>query len=238
MVADLVLLTCPFAALRTLDLGAAGFDALKLRAIRELGAGRNCKLQLQFATRWWNRPGPWGTGNGNSFSDRGYQATWESTRGQAGTSGILVNYTGGDTADAMSTRHPYGNLDAPGGVREDAQRFLQQIEPVFPGISAQWIERAASARPHVNPYWRCSYSYWRVGQYQAFAGYERVRQGNVFFAGEHTSVDFQGFMEGGASEGARAGKEILKQIRRRRSVRRQAANRENTRDSTSDAHRR
>ena len=29
-------------------------------------------------------------------------------------------------------------------------------------------------------------------------GYERVRQGNIFFAGEHTSVNFQGFMVGNA----------------------------------------
>src|SRR5262245_30474962 len=40
-----------------------------------------------------------------------------------------------------------------------------------------------------------------------FGGYERVRQGGVLFCGEHTSVDFQGFMEGAASEGERAARE-------------------------------
>jgi hypothetical protein len=35
-----------------------------------------------------------------------------------------------------------------------------------------------------------------------------VRQGNIFFAGEHCSADYQGFMEGGAAEDARAAKEI------------------------------
>jgi monoamine oxidase len=39
-----------------------------------------------------------------------------------------------------------------------------------------------------------------------------VRQKNVFFAGEHTSVNFQGYMEGAAEEGARAGQEILTQL--------------------------
>ena len=34
----------------------------------------------------------------------------------------------------------------------------------------------------------------------------------MFFAGEHTSIDFQGFMEGGASEGVRAAQEILAAI--------------------------
>jgi monoamine oxidase len=53
-----------------------------------------------------------------------------------------------------------------------------------------------------------------VGQYISFAGYEKAPQGNVFFAGEHCSADYQGFMEGGgAAEGARAAKEILGQLR-------------------------
>jgi monoamine oxidase len=36
-----------------------------------------------------------------------------------------------------------------------------------------------------------------------------VAQGNVHFAGEHCSVNFQGYMEGGAREGIRAAYEIL-----------------------------
>ena len=59
---------------------------------------------------------------------------------------------------------------------------------------------------------KASYAYYRVGQYTQFAGYEKARQGHVYFCGEHTSIDFQGFMEGGASEGERAGKQIAKKI--------------------------
>jgi monoamine oxidase len=36
-----------------------------------------------------------------------------------------------------------------------------------------------------------------------------VRQGNCHFAGEHCSINFQGFMEGGAEEGRRAAKEVI-----------------------------
>jgi len=49
-----------------------------------------------------------------------------------------------------------------------------------------------------------SYSYWKVGQYTQFSGSERERSGKCHFAGEHCSINFQGFMEGGAEEGARA----------------------------------
>jgi monoamine oxidase len=59
---------------------------------------------------------------------------------------------------------------------------------------------------------KASYGYYRVGQYTKFASYEKSRQGHVYFCGEHTSIDFQGFMEGGASEGERTGKQIAKGI--------------------------
>jgi len=36
-----------------------------------------------------------------------------------------------------------------------------------------------------------------------------VPEGPIHFAGEHTSYDFQGFMEGGARSGQRAAREIL-----------------------------
>ena len=42
-----------------------------------------------------------------------------------------------------------------------------------------------------------------------FAGYERVRQGPIHFAGEHCSLEMQGYMEGAAREGARAARELL-----------------------------
>lgn len=212
VVADIVLLTVPFPVLRELDTSLAGFDARKDLAIQTLGAGKNGKLHVQFDTRYWNGDGPWGRGNGNSYSDTGYQATWEATRGSGGASGILVCYTGGSVVDTLHLRHPYGNMDS-AGVRSDAEEFLDRIEPVFPGVSAHWNGRAAGSVAHLNPFWKCSYANLMPGQYQTICGYERVRQGNIFFAGEHCSQDFQGFMEGAAVEGVRAANEILSSMR-------------------------
>ncbi len=207
--ADMVLLTTPFAVLRGLDCSRAGFDAMKLNAIQELGAGRQSKQHLQFTRRAWNdrgtKPDP---GTGGSYADTGYQSTWETSRGQPGSNGILVGYAGGSFADAMDSKVAFATSNAQ-AVRRDAQRFLQQVEPVFPGLSALWNGLSTQGLPHLDPNMKCSYSYFKVGQYETIAGYERVRQGNVFFAGEHCSFDFQGFMEGGASEGQRAAAEML-----------------------------
>jgi monoamine oxidase len=210
-VADLVVLTLPFAVLRTLDYHGSGFDALKQTAIQELGRGHNGKLQLQFTRRLWEQRGPWGLGTGSSYADTGYQNTWEVTRAQNGQSGILNDYTGGSITDRMHTDIAFARLPNP-DVRLDSARFLGQVAPVFPGLPSLWNGKATQSLPHLSPFFNCSYSYWRVGQYQAFAGYEAVRQENVFFAGEHTSVNFQGYMEGAAEEGARAAQEILTQL--------------------------
>ena len=42
-----------------------------------------------------------------------------------------------------------------------------------------------------------------------FSGSERERSANCHFAGERCSINHQGYMEGGAEEGARAANEIL-----------------------------
>lgn len=212
---DRVIMAMPFSVLRTILTSdaayrAAGFDSLKQTAITQLGYGTNCKLQLQFDTRYWNTSGPWGIGNGNSYADTGFQNTWDVTRGQGGTTGILVDYTGGGVPLASFT----GNPNDPKVVAKFAKTFLSQIEPVFPGITQHWNGIATLDVPAIEPYLLGSYSYWKVGQYTLFSGYEKARQpdpatGKCHFAGEHCSQDFQGFMEGGAEEGARAANEIL-----------------------------
>jgi monoamine oxidase len=212
---DRVIMAIPFSVLRTLlksdaAYRAAGFDTIKQTAIQQLGYGKNCKLQLQFDTRYWNTSGPWGIGSGLTYSDTGYQNTWDVTRAQDGTTGILVDYTGGGVPLASFS----GDPNDPKVVARFAKTFLSQIEPVFPGISKQWNGRATLDVPLNDPFLLGSYSYWRVGQYTLFSGYEGLRQpdihtGKCHFAGEHCSTNFQGFMEGGAEEGARAANEIL-----------------------------
>jgi monoamine oxidase len=206
---DQVILCMSFSVLRTLNYTRAGFDSLKQTAITQIGSGRNAKLQLQFDSRYWNTQGPWGLSNGDVYTDIGFQNTWDVTRAQPGTAGILVNYTGGSVAGALQPNTPYSNASGNPQVTQYAQQFLSQLETVFPGITPHWNGKAILSTPFLDPNLNCSYSYWRVGQYTRFSGYERVAQGPIHFAGEHCSINFQGYMEGGAEEGARAANEIL-----------------------------
>jgi monoamine oxidase len=210
--ADHAILCMSFAVLRTLDYSRAGFDDLKKTAVTKLGSGSNSKLALQFSRRLWNTKGPWGLSTGGSYSDTGYQISYDVSRGQPGSSGILVDYTGGDLAGTLRASSPYATAANP-QVAAYARRFLDQLEPVYPGVRALWNGKATLSNPMTDPNLLLSYAYFKPGQYHTFGGYEGVRQGNVHFAGEHCSTDFQGYMEGGASEGARAAEEILGDLR-------------------------
>jgi len=194
--ADRVILALPFSVMRErVSLRRAGFPAVKMRAITELGMGQNAKLALQFSSRYWNALG----NGGDSYADTGYQSTWEVTRGQPGTRGILVDYTGGATALAQSGRMPSAL----------AQQFLAQIERVMPGLSSRFTGAVSFDDWPRNPWSLGSYAYYRVGQYQQFSGAEREVVGSCHFAGEHTSQDSQGYLEGAVESGIRAAAEVV-----------------------------
>lgn len=67
------------------------------------------------------------------------------------------------------------------------------------GLVGQWKPRDAT---HAS----------RVGQLTAFGGVEGEPEGNVHFAGEHTSLEAQGFMEGAAESGERASREVIEAL--------------------------
>ncbi|HWX09234.1 MAG TPA: NAD(P)/FAD-dependent oxidoreductase, partial [Gaiellaceae bacterium] len=184
VVADHVILSLPFAVLRNLDYSGAGFDALKKTAITQLGNGHNTKLQLQFASRYWNTSGPWGKSTGGIYTDVGIQNTWDVTRAQPGDTGIMVDYSGGSIASGYRPSTPYSNAGTNPLVTTYAKAFLKRLEVVFPGITPQWTGKATLSTPFRDPLLNCSYSYWKIGQYTQFSGYEGVPQGNIHFAGE------------------------------------------------------
>jgi monoamine oxidase len=198
--ADKVVLALPFSIVRrSVDVRRAGFSERKLLAIREQGMGTNSKLHVQFGQRHWNSLGS----NGETFSDLGYQNSWEVSRAQPGASGILVDYTGGDVGDSFGSGTPTGR----------AEQFLEQIEPVLPGLTQHWNGLATVDYWPGDEWTRGSYSFWKVGQYTAFAGIEGRQEGNAHFCGEHTSVDFQGYLNGAVETGERAAAEVIADLR-------------------------
>ncbi|AUG75111.1 monoamine oxidase [Kitasatospora sp. MMS16-BH015] len=208
--ADHTILAVPLPILQKhIDLSGAGLDARMRGVLAHMTMGYCTKLNMQFTRRPWQGTGPWpGVSNSECFADLPFQQAWDATRGQAGTGGILIQYGGGSLAGGLQPPRAFTDASTP-YTRTLAATYQAQIDQVWPGTSAVWNGRATLSAWHLNPYSYGAYSYWPVGYLTTYAGYEGTAQGNLHFAGEHTSYDFQGYMNGGATEGARAAGEVL-----------------------------
>jgi len=214
VVADHTILAVPLPILQQrIDLSRAGLDPMMQGVLANMTMGYCTKLNMQFDSRAsWSGTGAWdGVSNGECFADMPYQQAWDVTRGQAGSNGILVQYGGGSLAHGLTPPAPFTNAST-SYTRNLVDDYLSQIDVVWPGTKAAWNGKATLSAWHLNPYSYGAYSCWPVGYLTRYAGYEGTAQGNLHFAGEHTSYDFQGYMEGGASEGARAASEVLAAI--------------------------
>lgn len=192
-----VVYALPFTRLRECALDDSGLSADKLEVIRELGYGTNAKLMMQFSERHWQTAH--GSGGGVITDVGDLQTIWATSRGQPGTQGILTNFVGGARGLAIGD----------GTAEAQAAMVLPWIDEVFPGTSARYVAGSA-IRQHwpSYPHVKGSYACYTVGQWRFF-GTEGARDGNAHFCGEHTSEDFQGYMEGGAETGAKAAAEVL-----------------------------
>jgi len=194
-VARQVLVAIPFTMLRDVRLNI-DLPRAKRRAITELGYGTNAKLMIGFSSRVWRETR---RSNGSTLSDLPFQLTWETSRFQQGSSGILTNFTGG----------AHGVELGQGTAAEQAARTVAELEKIFPGVTA-----ARQGMKEVRFHWpsfqwtRGSYASYLTGQWTTFGGAEGEAVGGLYFAGEHCSRVAQGFMEGGCETGERAAREI------------------------------
>jgi len=198
VIAEHVVISLPFSVLRDGDLSGIALPSLKMRAINEIGYGQNSKLMAGFSARFWNTAGY----DGTTITDAGFQEAWDTSRLQPGTSGILTNYTGGNTGIAIGNGTPESQLTT----------FLASLEKVYPGATAQSNGKVVRGAWPTNPFVKGSYACYKVNQATTFGGIERERWQNVHFCGEHTNKTFQGFMEGAVVSGQRVATEILKDL--------------------------
>ncbi len=194
-----VVLALPVTMLREVSLNVP-MPKIKERAIRDLRYGTNAKLMVGFNERVWRTRHQ---SNGSTYSDLPYQTTWETTRLQPGKGGVLTNFVGGRHGLALGEKTP----------RFQADKLARELDAVFPGAAAARAS-AKEARFHwpSNRWVRGSYLCLTPGQWTTLRGVIGESVGRLYFAGEHCSMENQGFMEGGCETGAMAAAEILRSI--------------------------
>ena len=160
VLASQVILTLPFTLLRQVDLRVK-LPPVKRRAIAEMSYGTNAKLIAGFTERVWRTR--YGC-VGGTYSDLGYQQTWESSRASGtGPAGLLTNFVGGQ----------HGIQIGKGSPEAQTGTWLAQMEQLFPGIrAARTSGTALHAHWPSNPYSLGSYS-----AYQEFPDFREYRAG-------------------------------------------------------------
>lgn len=197
IMADYVIITIPFTILRDVKM-QCGFSDLKMRAINELGYGRNAKFFNGFSRPLWRELGY----SGFSFTDTVFQNGWDNSQLQTGEGAGYTIFTGGIASDRLEKLSD----------NDITAQLMPVLENVFPGITALQTQKQARFQWASYPYAKASYTCFKPGQYTSLEGVQREPSGNIFFAGEHCSFEFQGFMNGAAQTGREAAEAIITAI--------------------------
>ena len=195
--ADVCVITIPFTMLRQVDLSGLNLPAWKTNAIQHLGYGTNSKLLLGFTGKQWRNLGHSGGifSNGAPSNPTEFiQTGWDNTRLQTGSNGGYTVYQGG-----------YQGLNL---NLSQTQVMLDQLDAMWPGTAAQFNGTSKLIHWPSHPWSLASYACWRVGQVTTIMGAEGKNVGNLYFAGEHCSLWFQGYMEGAAETGFNVAKSL------------------------------
>ena len=178
---------------------------LHRRAIEEEPLGSNAKFFVQCTDRVWNQPD---RADGNAYCLGLVQGAWDPTIYQPGAAGILAALPGGTVGQDWGAR--YGLTTYRGTPPETMTNdYLGAFNALFAGVSQAYNGRSFFVWSSGDPHILGAYSYLKVGQYTAFNGIQGQQEGNLHFAGEQTSINFQGYIEGGLRSGYRCADEIV-----------------------------
>lgn len=150
-------------------------SAAKLTAAMAVPMGRVTRLNFQFSRRFWNLDdGVRGLSVACTTSPIG--RLWDLTAVQAGASGILTAYVQHEHAEALD-RLPSDD--------ERIQRGLAVVYSLFPSARGTFMK--GSSFSWQQPWTKGAWPLFLADQSRHIADFQRA-EGQVYFAGEHTSL--------------------------------------------------
>jgi monoamine oxidase len=206
IVADLVVLALPFSTLRHVELKHSGLSHTKRHVIRTMGMGTNAKIHLELSHKTWPALGYSGATYGEW---QRLACAWDDTvqLGPDASPALYLAFPGGRVGDVGLTGKAHGKAPA-----ADVAWALKELENVFPGTTGAYTGRAYEDHWARDPWVRGAYSYYRVGQANTYGQLAGKSEGRFLFAGEHTSIDNIGFLDGAVETGERAARRLLRRV--------------------------
>jgi monoamine oxidase len=191
MTADYLVLAMPASLLRRVPIVPA-LPTPQHQAIASLDYGRATKTLLQYERRFWRIPGkPRAFGSPMPFG-----ALWDGNEDQAGKPGILSIMAGGGASDATQS------AVAADGIARFADSFS------WLGNGPAQLLASRQVVWESDPYARGGYAFFSSSFDPFLREWLARPAGRLFFAGEHTSVRWQGYMNGAVESGRRAALEV------------------------------
>ncbi|MFV2043087.1 MAG: flavin monoamine oxidase family protein [Anaerolineales bacterium] len=218
VVADRLVLTIPFNILRNLDIDQRILDGMrpeKRLALETLPMGTNGKVHIELAHRTWGPGyereinGAMRTLNGSIYTDPdSVQLVWDDTAYYEEGPVVLLGFLGGDKGANIGVRGgAFGAANA-----TEVSEFLNAVEFVFPGTLDAYNGTAMASNWSLNEWSGGAYVSYGLGGYTGYVGAIGLSEGNIFFAGEHCSTEYQGYMEGAAESAEAAALEIWRSV--------------------------
>lgn len=195
--ADYVLMAIPFSILRNIKMNVQ-MPAEKRKCIDEIGYGNSCKFIIGLNSKPWRSVGK----QGYTFTDTSFGCGWDSSQMQSEQKGSFTVFGGGHFGDELNKKK----------TDEIIKDFVPGLDRIFPGATAAYNKINIKYYWATNALVKGGYSSFKKGQWSTLAGWEAVPVGNIYFAGEHVSRDFQGYMNGGAQTGRVAAGKIAEKI--------------------------
>lgn len=214
VLAKKIVCTIPFTLLRKIKLNLKDIPTEKQKCIDELGYGMNTKLVLGYTgTPWAEAPN---NAMGYLFHKdivNGWDSSYNKTPNN--NNGAYVCYFGGAYALNLD-KESFKNKMAPPThswktelPKETVANFVNELDKVFLNSKDKFLEKHVFVNWIDYPYAKGSYSCYKKGQWTTISGLEMEAVGDFYFAGEHCSVDFQGFMNGAAETGRSVAEKLL-----------------------------
>ncbi len=189
---DYLVCAVPFTLQRRIEVSPA-FSPEKRTAIEQMTFTSASKVFLQVKKRFWTDENL----NGFAFTDLPIGQVWNPVYQQPGSRGILLSYAG----------HLNSLRITPMKEEERIRFALEQMEKVYPGVR-EHFEGGVSHCWDEDPWARGATPAFKPGQVTALLPHIARPEGRVHFAGDHTSIWFDGWMQCALESGNRAAKEI------------------------------
>jgi monoamine oxidase len=205
--ADLVVLALPFSTLRDVELRHSRLSSRKRHVIRTMGMGTNAKIHLELSHKTWPVLGYSGATYGEW---QRLACGWDDVvqLGPDASPALYLAFPGGRVGRTGITGKAHGAAPV-----RDVRWALSELENVFPGSSAAYTGRAYEDHWALDPWVHGAYSYYRVGQGNTYGQLAGAAEGRFLFAGEHTSINNIGFLDGAVETGERAARQVLSRVR-------------------------